>query len=235
MKPLGPIPSGYDTVGGVLAVAGVPVTELVEKAGGTPLFVYSSGLIRARVAALRAAMPERIAIHYAVKANPYKPILQMFSRLVDGFDIASGGELAMLRQAADAGLVHTVNNVQNGITYICNCCTCSCGILRGIADLGKANVVARSAFVNTVDEDRCLGCEDCVSYCQFGALAMSGDTMQVDSARCVGCGVCVIHCTGDAMTLVRRPEDEIKPVPADEHDWRAERAAARGINLDEVL
>jgi len=106
MKPLGPIPAGYEAVGGELAVDGVTASELVERAGGTPLFVYSSRLIRERVAALRAAMPERLAIHYAVKANPYQPILQLFSRLVDGFDIASGGELAMLRQAGiDPALV----------------------------------------------------------------------------------------------------------------------------------
>src|SRR5690606_5271655 len=41
------------------------------------------------------AMPERVFIHYAVKANPYGPILKLFDQLVDGFDIASGGELAI--------------------------------------------------------------------------------------------------------------------------------------------
>ncbi|MCB2060408.1 MAG: pyridoxal-dependent decarboxylase, exosortase A system-associated [Novosphingobium sp.] len=99
MKPLGPIPQGYEAVEGALAVDGISVTDLIERAGGTPLFVYSSGLIRSRVAELRAAMPDRLAIHYAVKANPYNPVLGLFSQLVDGFDIASGGELAMVREA----------------------------------------------------------------------------------------------------------------------------------------
>ena len=44
--------------------------------------------------------------------------------------------------------------------YMCNCCTCSCGVLRGIAELGIANAVARSAFVNTVDEDLCNACAE---------------------------------------------------------------------------
>ena len=101
MKPLGPIPKGYGAAEGVLTVDGTPVTELVARAGGTPLFVYSSGLIRARVAALRAAMPSIISIHYAVKANPYIPIIKLFDGLVDGFDIASGGELA---KVLDAGI-----------------------------------------------------------------------------------------------------------------------------------
>ncbi|MCX7864087.1 MAG: pyridoxal-dependent decarboxylase, exosortase A system-associated [Novosphingobium sp.] len=99
MKPLGPIPAGFQAIDGVLAISGIPVTELARRAGGTPLFVYSRDLIRARVASLRAAMPDRLAIHYAVKANPFGPVLELMSELVDGFDIASGGELRMVREA----------------------------------------------------------------------------------------------------------------------------------------
>jgi diaminopimelate decarboxylase len=97
VKPLGPIPAGYDAVDGILAVGGRKATDLA--ADGTPLFVYSSSLIRQRVASLRHALPQRIALHYAVKANPYIPILELFAGLVDGFDIASGGELEILRAA----------------------------------------------------------------------------------------------------------------------------------------
>jgi diaminopimelate decarboxylase len=102
MKPLGPIPPGFSAIDGVLAVAARPVTAWVEEAGDTPLFLYGADLIRQRVAALRAAMPERLALHYAVKANPFGPVLELFSGLVDGFDIASGGELALVRQAGIA-------------------------------------------------------------------------------------------------------------------------------------
>jgi len=101
MKPLGPIPEGYEAVDGELAVGGIPASQLVERAGDTPLFVYSAELIRKRVASLRAAMPDNLRIHYAMKANPYRPILELMGGLVDGLDIASGGELAM---ALNAGL-----------------------------------------------------------------------------------------------------------------------------------
>jgi diaminopimelate decarboxylase len=99
MKPLGPIPPGFAAVDGELAIGGVPVADLVRRAGGTPLFVYSAAMIRAKVAALRAAMPNGLDIHYAIKANSYRPILELMSELVDGFDIASVGELRMLREA----------------------------------------------------------------------------------------------------------------------------------------
>jgi len=99
MKPLGPIPAGFEAIDGELAVGGRTASELAEAAGATPLFVYSRAMIDQRLAELRAAMPQRLGINYAVKANPYSPLLAHMIGLVDGFDIASGGELAMVEQA----------------------------------------------------------------------------------------------------------------------------------------
>jgi len=147
-----------------------------------------------------------------------------------------------LRRAADAGLVHSVSNSQEGVWYICNCCTCSCAVLRGMADLGMANVIARSAFVNQVDEAVCLACGLCVEQCQFGALALASATgrgqaevAMVDRVRCVGCGVCVLACPEDALGLVRRPDAEILSPLVTEVDWRSARAAALGLDLAAVL
>jgi electron transport complex protein RnfB len=140
----------------------------------------------------------------------------------------------VLRRAEQAGLVHSVSNNQEGNWYICNCCTCACGILRGMAELGIANVVASSAFVNRVDEELCNACGLCVESCQFDALSVD-NVAKVNNARCVGCGVCVSACTEKALMLVRRPEEEIKPVPVSMSDWRKQRAAERGIDLNPLL
>lgn len=142
--------------------------------------------------------------------------------------------LATLQVAAEAGLVHSVSNDQRGGSYICNCCTCSCGILRGISELGIANAVAHSAFVNQVDEDLCIACEDCLEYCQFDALGMD-IIAQVDQLRCVGCGVCVQACPENALSLVRRPEQDVVPIPISKTEWMQKRAAARYLDLEEVL
>jgi ferredoxin len=141
--------------------------------------------------------------------------------------------MATLQRAADAGLVHSVSNKQRDMSYICNCCTCSCGILRGIADLGVANAIAWSGFVNQVDEELCVACDLCIEHCQFDALSLDG-VLQVDSMRCVGCGVCVPFCPEEALSLVRRPVDEVEAIPASMDDWLNARAAARGLDMDEV-
>ena len=99
MKPLGPIPAGFETLEGELGIAGVTASELANRAGSTPLFVYSKPHLDARIAELRKAMPERLGINYAVKANPFDPLLVHMAGLVDGFDIASGGELEIVRKA----------------------------------------------------------------------------------------------------------------------------------------
>ena len=102
MKPLGPIPDGFEAIDGELAVAGRTASALVAEAGDTPLFAYSRQLVATRVARLRAAMPKRLAVHYAVKANPYPPLLEFMTGQVDGFDIASAGELAIVSRAGIA-------------------------------------------------------------------------------------------------------------------------------------
>lgn len=99
IKPVGPIPAGYEAIDGELAIGGRRASDLVAEAGRTPLFVYSRALLDARVAELRAALPDRIGLNYAVKANPHPDVVSHMEPLVDGFDIASSGELAFTNAA----------------------------------------------------------------------------------------------------------------------------------------
>ena len=96
MKPTGPIPAPFAACAGALTIAGRGAREWIAEAGDTPLFVYDFGLIAARVARLRAAMPPALDVHYAIKANPFAPLLRAIAPIVDGLDIASAGELAMV-------------------------------------------------------------------------------------------------------------------------------------------
>ena len=137
--------------------------------------------------------------------------------------------LKILGEAEDAGLVHSPGNYQDGNHYICNCCTCCCGVLRSISEFSVPSAVASSDFMAVVDADLCAACGDCLERCQFGAMDLPGDTCLIDVGRCVGCGLCVPVCPTDALSLARRPEGEIPPPPADFRDWLGQRAEARGM------
>lgn len=50
-------------------------------------------------------MPAGLAIHYAIKANPFPPLVHAIAPLVDGLDIASAGELAVARRAAPGSAI----------------------------------------------------------------------------------------------------------------------------------
>ncbi|MCE3261608.1 MAG: pyridoxal-dependent decarboxylase, exosortase system-associated [Pseudoduganella sp.] len=76
-----------------LLIGGVPLPRLAARVGQTPFYAYSRAAMTARVAALRAALPPEVHLHYAMKANPMPAVVQHMATLVDGLDVASGGEL----------------------------------------------------------------------------------------------------------------------------------------------
>lgn len=90
----------FATDGNQLLIGGMPLSRLAERIGQTPFYAYDRQLIAARVAELRAALPGEIKLHYAMKANPMPALVGFMAGLVDGIDVASGGELKV---ALDAG------------------------------------------------------------------------------------------------------------------------------------
>ncbi|MGX5187340.1 type III PLP-dependent enzyme [Streptomyces avermitilis] len=67
--------------------------------GELPAYVYDLAELRAHAAGVRAALPERVELYYAAKANPEPEILAALAPYVDGYEVASGGELAHVAQA----------------------------------------------------------------------------------------------------------------------------------------
>ena len=90
----------FATVDGQLAIGGIPLERLAARAGQTPFYAYDRQLLASRVAELRAALPNAVKLHYAMKANPMPALVGVMASLVDGIDVASGGELKV---ALDAG------------------------------------------------------------------------------------------------------------------------------------
>lgn len=92
MKPSGAIPSWWN--------AGRMARAVAASGGTTPCFVYDLGVVADKVTTLRAALPALVDIHYAVKANPHPAVVAQVGAMVDGLDIASGGELATVLDVA---------------------------------------------------------------------------------------------------------------------------------------
>lgn len=84
-----------------LMLGGRPAPVLAREAGGTPVFVYDWRLIEQRLRELRSALPAALSISYAIKANPMPALVTRLAPRVDGFDVASAGEM---RAALDTGV-----------------------------------------------------------------------------------------------------------------------------------
>ena len=100
-RPRHALHSHFPVVDDVLHVGGIPLTRLAQRVGRTPFFAYDRALLTARVRELRARLPAAVALHYSIKANPMPAVVQHMAGLVDGLDVASGGEL---KTALDAGM-----------------------------------------------------------------------------------------------------------------------------------
>jgi diaminopimelate decarboxylase len=96
----------FDVVDDCLQIGGMPLTRLAERVGSTPFYAYDRAKLTERVALLRQHLPPEIHLHYAMKANPMPAVVQHMAGLVDGLDIASGGEqYVALDTPMDPGLV----------------------------------------------------------------------------------------------------------------------------------
>lgn len=143
--------------------------------------------------------------------------------------VSQDDALAILDQTEKVGLVHTVSNVIHGIGYVCNCCGCCCGILRGITEWGIVNSVAHANYFAVIDPDQCQDCGICVGRCQVRAISERDGVSVIDRARCIGCGLCVTGCPHGVARLQKKPESEIVHPPVDYQTWETERSLDRKL------
>ncbi|WP_019865897.1 pyridoxal-dependent decarboxylase, exosortase A system-associated [Methylovulum miyakonense] len=76
-----------------LLIGGIPLSRLAQRVGSTPFYAYDRQVMAQRVHGLRQHMPPDLKIHYAMKANPMPAVVQHMASIVDGFDLASAGEM----------------------------------------------------------------------------------------------------------------------------------------------
>ncbi|MGB3375148.1 MAG: pyridoxal-dependent decarboxylase, exosortase A system-associated [Microbacterium sp.] len=85
--------AAFGSAGGELRVGGMPLSRLAARVGSTPFFAYDRGLLDARVDRLRAALPTRVELSYAMKANPMPAVVHHLAGRVDRIDVASALEM----------------------------------------------------------------------------------------------------------------------------------------------
>lgn len=130
-----------------------------------------------------------------------------------GFGRLIGREEAqkIMKEAEEAGLVHCASNTVDRIGFVCNCCSCHCGIMRSMQASPGAGMAAVSDFTIRLEEEACTACETCVDRCQVNALSMGDDVVGIDHSLCIGCGLCVSTCPTQALGLLPREEKIVPP------------------------
>jgi len=129
--------------------------------------------------------------------------------------------------------VHLTWNVQQVHSFICNCCPCCCDSLRAVKEFKVPYMMVKSNFIAQINRKSCAGCGICKDErCPMEAIQEDGDSYKVLPDRCIGCGVCSITCPVDSITMKSRPEFIREEPPVNIMDWRAKRAASRGIGVE---
>ena len=132
---------GFDVRDHCLHVGGIALPQLAARVGQTPFYAYDRRHITRQVAHLRQALPSEIKLHYAIKANPMPAVVQHLSGQVDGFDLASLGEM---RVALDTPMpVATISFAGPGKSERELSCAIAAGVTINIESERELQTIAR--------------------------------------------------------------------------------------------
>lgn len=137
-----------------------------------------------------------------------------------GREITKEETLEILKKAADAGLVHGLENQMKSPETLCNCDLEYCTFFKPYHQLDFDKSVDKSNYQVEVTPETCKACSLCIRRCPMDAIQMKLSTrainkyrkaVVVDTDLCVGCGVCVHKCKTKSITLQRREETTEPP------------------------
>jgi len=160
-----------------------------------------------------------------------------------GREVTKEESREILRQAAEEGLVHGINNMLEDVDTICNCCKCCCMWLEAYHKLGHAQAMTPSNYRARVNPELCIGCGLCVKRCPMEAIQLedspeaknrvtritdengkvkelknkAGKVAVINTEICFGCGVCAYKCSTKSLVLDRC--EVITHPPKDRHEF----------------
>lgn len=140
---------------------------------------------------------------------------------LDGEIITREEALKLIDETEKEGLVHNTYNVQEAVGgFICNCCSCCCGLLRALKEYQAPYMLARSRYLAVIDGETCASCGVCSEErCPMEAIIETDEGYEVQAERCIGCGVCLVTCPTESISLKERPESDWDLIADNIVDW----------------
>lgn len=189
----------------------VPIEDIEQ------IFGFVNSIIRVACICRQASLGQEKRYCYGISLQPEGGRFAEILRELDGsylFGPENTGLEVLTREEAIAafhaheqeGLCHSVWTFHTPfIGGICNCDRSDCLAMRCTVT-HAVPVMFRGEYIAQVDPDRCVGCRECLRFCQFEAMTYSTADQKtvIDPRRCYGCGVCRSGCPQEAIQLVDR-------------------------------
>jgi formate hydrogenlyase subunit 6/NADH:ubiquinone oxidoreductase subunit I len=149
-----------------------------------------------------------------VVGEPFVDLVRMFQPFRSR-RIAPDEALKIIKEENERGHIHSAwfkTAMLDRFYAICNCCKCCCLGIKTMSEYNMRTVIP-SGYRAIVGKD-CVGCGECLKYCQFDALEMISFSdngkekkmYNVISEKCFGCGVCKDKCKKENISLILDPE-----------------------------
>ncbi|WP_299084277.1 pyridoxal-dependent decarboxylase, exosortase A system-associated [uncultured Paraglaciecola sp.] len=82
-----------------LQIGGYSLDQLASMLDKQVFYAYDQTVVKAQIDIFHRHIPASIKLHYAIKANPYMPLINAMRPWVEGFDVASQKEMLMAIQS----------------------------------------------------------------------------------------------------------------------------------------
>lgn len=115
---------------------------------------------------------------------------------------------------ADNNIIEVLNT--RDVEVMCSCCPCCCGVMKALMFFGGPSKQFASNYRIQYDESKCIKCGKCAQRCFMKAIVGKEDkSPEMAYENCVGCGLCATNCPTQALTLHKKPENELYLPPTD--------------------
>jgi diaminopimelate decarboxylase len=82
-----------------ILIGGKTLDQLADMLDKSVFYAYDKGIVKSQIALFQQVIPQQIKLHYAIKANPYPPLVNAMREWVEGFDVASQKEMLLAIQS----------------------------------------------------------------------------------------------------------------------------------------